>query len=227
MALAYTPTTWAEQLLSDVNTEAPNAPKVPIDTNTVDDILHWMPAEEPVSSWYNRNNPLNASLGTSASDGTGSYPDLATGAQYTAAMIDQRNMSGIRAALAADDPAGGGFSQAVVASPWASSHYGGDPLHIAKTTSSPNAPGPAGGGGAGTANLASAQLASLNANPFDLFGIPQTAASSIWGAVGPFLAKSVLVIGGIGLLIVGISKTTGAGKGLGKVIEVAPEAAAA
>ncbi len=93
-----------------------------------------MPAEEPTSDWWDRNNPLNASLGTSSSDGLrGATPDLTTGANETALMIDQSNMSGIRSALAADDPVSG-FSPAVVASPWASGHYGGNPQAIAETS---------------------------------------------------------------------------------------------
>ncbi|HEV2370050.1 MAG TPA: hypothetical protein VGR90_09230, partial [Acidimicrobiales bacterium] len=203
--MTYAPATWAEQLLEDVNKEAPNETPVPIDANTVGDILHWMPAEEPTSDWYDRNNPLNASAGTSASDGTGSYPDLSTGAWYTAGMIDQGNMAGIRAALAANDPVSG-FSPAVVASPWASSHYGGDPQHIAETGTG-GGPAPASSGTPGSlpnVNLAdlsspTATDASLNANPFDLFGIPQTAASAVWSEVGPFLAKAMLVLAGLGL----------------------------
>jgi hypothetical protein len=227
--LSYTPTTWAEQVLEDVNAEAPNAAPVPIDPNTVGDILHWMPAEEPPSNWFDRNNPLNASLGTSASDGTGSYPDLSTGANYTAKMINQSNMSAIRAALAADDPVGSGFSQAVVSSPWASGHYGGNPLDIAQTVASPNDPSaPASAGSPGTVpsvNLAStsAQLASLNANPFDLFGIPQTAASSLWADLGPFLAKSLLVVAGLGVIGLGLYKATDAGPKINQAAQSAGE----
>src|SRR5271170_4757674 len=106
---------WATTLLVDAG-----APPTP---NNVSNILAWMSAEEPAGNWYDRNNPLNASLGTSASDGTGSYPSLTVAAQQTAAMLAQANMSGILAALKANaDPAT--FSAAVVRSPWASSHYG-------------------------------------------------------------------------------------------------------
>lgn len=231
----YTPTTWAAQLLEDVNAEAPNAPPVPIDANTVGDIAHWLPAEEPTSNWFDRNNPLNASLGTSASDGTASYPDLTTAAEYTAAMIDQTNMAGIRAALAADDPVGSGFSAAVVASPWASGHYGGNPEAIASTTPG-GGPAPAGSGtpGAVPANLASltsASLTSLNASPFDLFGIPQTiggdVASSIWSEVGPFIVKTMLVVAGLGIIGLGLYKATDTGAKIKQATQSAPELAAA
>lgn len=120
----YTATDWALQLLSDVG--------APTTQNNVNSILHWMVAEEPGNDWFNRNNPLNASLGTSASDGTGSYQDLTAAAHMTAAMINQSNMTGIRNALMANASLDT-FSAAVVASPWASSHYGGNPNHIAST----------------------------------------------------------------------------------------------
>jgi hypothetical protein len=72
--------------------------------------------------------------------------------------------------------------------------------------------------GTGTnASLASnAQLASVNANPFDLFGIPQTfiggAASAVWADVGPFLAKSFLVLAGLALGILGLYKAADVGQ---------------
>jgi len=231
IATSYTPPAWAEQVLMDVNAEDPNGPNVPIDANTVGDITHWMPAEEPVGNWYDRDNPLNASLGTSSTDGTGSYPSLTAGAEYTAAMIDQSNMAGIRAALAADDPVAL-FSPAVVASPWASSHYGGDPQHIAETSPGGGA-APATAGAPGSALpavdlSATATDTSFNANPFDLFGIPQTiggaAASSVWSDVGPFIVKAMLVTAGLGVMVLGLSKMTGAGE---KIKTAAPELATA
>ena len=106
---------WAQLLLKDVG-------GVPVTENNVTNIGRWMTMEEPSSNWNNRNNPLNASLGTSASDGTASYPDLATAAQYTAKMINQSNMSAIKAALASNASASD-FAAAVISSPWASSHY--------------------------------------------------------------------------------------------------------
>jgi hypothetical protein len=120
----YTASDWATQVLTDLG--------APVSQNNVNNILHWMDAEEPGTDWFDRNNPLNASLGTNASDGTGSYSDLTAAAQYTARMIQQGNMSGINAALQANASIDA-FSAAVVASPWASSHYGGNPNHIAET----------------------------------------------------------------------------------------------
>jgi len=154
--MAYTNADWAATVLADAG--------LPVTQNNVGNLMRWMTAEEPTSNWFDRNNPLNASLGTSASDGTGSYTDLNTGASYTAQMLKQSNMAGIYEALASN-ASPNDFSSAVVASPWASGHYGGNPLAIAgipvpsgvnaPTTQSPGQSGvaPAGGtnGAAGAA----------------------------------------------------------------------------
>jgi hypothetical protein len=120
----YTAIDWANQVLADVG--------APVTLNNINNILHWMVAEEPGSDWFDRNNPLNSSLNTGSTDGTGSYGSLADAAKATAQMIKQSNMSGIASALQSDSSLDA-FSAAVVASPWASSHYGGDPSHIAQT----------------------------------------------------------------------------------------------
>ena len=121
---SYTASDWASQVLSDLG--------APVSQNNINNILHWMVAEEPGSDWFDRNNPLNSSLNTGSSDGTGSYGSLSDAAQATAQMIQQSNMSGIHQALSSDASLDS-FSAAVVASPWAASHYGGDPNHIAET----------------------------------------------------------------------------------------------
>ena len=120
----YTASDWAAQVLADLG--------APVSQNNINNILHWMVAEEPGNDWFDRNNPLNASLNTGSSDGTGSYASLGAAAQATAQMIQQSNMGGIHQALTSDASINA-FSAAVVASPWASSHYGGDPNHIAET----------------------------------------------------------------------------------------------
>jgi hypothetical protein len=209
MTLAFTPTTWAEQVLQDVNADDPSAAPVPIDANTVGDIDHWMPAEEPIGNWFDRDNPLNASLGTTSSDGTASYPDLATGADYTAKMIDQTNMSGIRQALATDQPVAG-FSPAVVASPWASGHYGYNPQAIAQTTAG-GGPAPAGSGTPGQLPA----VTGVNGSPAGGTSATDTgvissilggATGAVWGEIEPFLVKSFLILGGMGILILAAYK---------------------
>jgi hypothetical protein len=116
---------WATFLLLEINASGKETDgrTVPITLNNIQNIERWMVAEEPSSDWFDRNNPLNASLGTGSSDGTGSYANLSVAAQETAAMLTQSNMSGILDALQGDEPPAT-FSAAVVQSPWASSHYG-------------------------------------------------------------------------------------------------------
>lgn len=119
---------WAASMLK--------AAGLPTTANNVNNVVRWMAAEEPPSNWYDRNNPLNASLGTTSTNGTGSYTSLTIAAQQTAAMLRQSNMKGIYNALAANAPLAT-FSAAVVASPWASGHYGGSPSAIASVPQPP------------------------------------------------------------------------------------------
>ena len=107
---------WATTLLTDAG--------LPTTPNNVLNVTRWMVNENPASNWWNRNNPLNASLGNGSVDGTGSYPSLDVGAQYTAKMLQQTNMSSIYQALANNAPFPQ-FAAGVQASPWASSHYPG------------------------------------------------------------------------------------------------------
>ena len=107
---------WATTLLTDAG--------LPTTPNNVLNVTRWMVNENPASNWWNRNNPLNASLGNGSVDGTGSYPSLTVGAQYTAKMLQQTNMSSIYQALANNAPFPQ-FAAGVQASPWASSHYPG------------------------------------------------------------------------------------------------------
>lgn len=109
---------WAKLLLQDAGIKPT--------TNDVGNIVRWMQNEEPSYNWYDRNNPLNASLGTASEMGLGTYPSLTVAAAYTAQMLHQGNMSGIYQALAqnADTTK---FARAVIYSPWASSHYGYNP----------------------------------------------------------------------------------------------------
>jgi len=100
-----------------------NGGGIPLTLNNIQNIERWMVAENNPSTWATRNNPLNASLGTSAADGTGSYANLTSAATNTAAMLAQSNMYGIAQALLNNAPPAL-FSAAVVQSPWASSHYG-------------------------------------------------------------------------------------------------------
>lgn len=111
---------WAIFLIEQINAEGGS---VPLTANNVQNIERWMTAENPASNWAPRNNPLNASLGTTASDGTAGYKNLTEAANYTAQMILQQNMSSIYKALASNaSPTN--FSAGVVTSAWAGGRYG-------------------------------------------------------------------------------------------------------
>lgn len=111
---------WVQSVLKDGS--------FPETQNNVNNMLRWMAAEEPPTDWSHNDNPLNINAGGTGSD---TFPSLAAAAAKTAAVIKQSNMAGIAKALAANASINA-FSAAVVASPWAGSHYGGDPNHLAE-----------------------------------------------------------------------------------------------
>ena len=82
-----------------------------------------MDSENSPQYWWLRNNPLNNGLGSGGGSGFGSYVNLRTAASFVAKQLDRSLFGGIRAALAADS-APSVTEQAIIASPWASSHYG-------------------------------------------------------------------------------------------------------
>jgi hypothetical protein len=112
----YTEQSWASTLLSDVG--------VPVTSQNINDIIAWMSGENPPSDWYHRNNPLNESYGNGSTDGTGSNANLTVGAANTAHMINQTNMTAIKAGLESGTTSVQQFYYDASSSPWASSHYG-------------------------------------------------------------------------------------------------------
>ena len=180
---------WARLLLKNIG--------APITPNNVNNVLRWQAAENPPSNWYNRNNPLNASLGTNSTDGTGSYSDLTTAAKETASMIVQGYKGGaigggIYTALMNDVPTDQ-FSIQVVNSNWSSNHYGvasagGEkavPGRIASWFTSIPVPAP---------------VAATNANPGNGIATPATVsaqAAAAAGVSGCESKKPVFKTGGI------------------------------
>jgi len=102
---------------------------LPTNAGNIDNVARWMAAENPPSNWWRGSswNPLNVNASGSGSD---SFASLTQSAFRTAQILRQPNMHGIYQALATNQSIDL-FSAAVVASPWASSHYGGNPLAIA------------------------------------------------------------------------------------------------
>jgi hypothetical protein len=108
-----------------------NLAGLPDTTNNITNMLRWM-RRESGTTWDVRNNPLNTGVGTTAVTGSSGFPNLIVAAQNTANALKMPNYTAVYHALAQTATAHT-FSAAVVASPWASSHYGGTPTNIATT----------------------------------------------------------------------------------------------
>jgi len=197
------PAGWADQLLGSIG-----APDTPTNVTLLED---WQTAEGGSTNNPDAFNPFNTTRNTDAagnplggtptnSVGVLSFPTWQAGEAATAATLEQNNMTGILADLQLGAPVAT-TEAAIAASPWG-------------TTSFPGSPSPSSAGTAppGTTRGAATTLAGFNANPFDLFGIPQTiggsVASSIWSEVGPFIVKAILVLAGLGVIAMGLWKTT-------------------
>jgi hypothetical protein len=122
---------WAEMVLA--------AADLPTSQVNVDNFVRWMVAEEPAEDWWHNNDPLNANNLTEGDQE--SFPSLNAALLATAAVLRQSNMAGIYAVLQAQGTLEA-FSAAVVASPWAASHYGGNPDHIAQIPLPPEVTAP-------------------------------------------------------------------------------------
>ena len=91
-------------------------------------VLAWVVREGGGFGNQAANNPLNLNPGAGAgwpgyaATGAWAFPDAGTGLRYTISTV--RNYPGIQAALRAGDNAQA-VCNAIMASPWAASHYGG------------------------------------------------------------------------------------------------------
>jgi hypothetical protein len=218
---------WAE----DLETYA-GLPQTPQETAV---ISAWEQSENPVSQVGDYTgsggfNALNTSLKTGSSGlEPGSsfipvYPDVVTALSATWSTLSQSNYAPEKAALEAQS------GPALVSALGSPGHvWGSSPSLVSEILGTGASTATSGGTGGGPATgAAAATEASLNANPFDLFGIPQTiagdAASSLWSEVGPFIVKGILVVTGLGVIVLGLAKMTDAGE---KIKTAAPELAAA
>lgn len=237
----YTPRTWADALLGELG--------APVDQTNEQTIVDWEAAEGGAGPQWGIHgnvtdfNPLNVSLTSGAQGygydpGTGEYfpgasptpgntppiaafSDWSTGLEATAARLKEPFASGILGDLMASAP------ESTTAGAVGASGWGTGDFATRHASGNASGSGPA-GSGAATSSGATATEAALNANPFDLFGIPQTitgdVASSIWSEVGPFIAKTLLVIGGLGLIGLGLYKTTDASKVVAPIVDAGAKA---
>lgn len=125
----WTTRTWADLALRFANLEAPQGTrKIPITANNISNMQRWISAESGHGDWWSKANPLNS---TGYGQANGSYSSLTAAAEAFGKMINQKNFGTIFSVLQQNAPTAF-FSAAVVKSPWASGHYGGDPQYIAK-----------------------------------------------------------------------------------------------
>lgn len=123
---ASAPNGWREQfaidLLHRLGNDLPSQ-------RIVDFIVGWTKAEDGSDDAYMRNNPLNTTqIGfnethTINGDGVKGYATYEDGLDATVQTLSYGNYTGIVYALQNNDPEGA--LSALVASPWAGSHYGG------------------------------------------------------------------------------------------------------
>lgn len=117
-----TPAGWARSLLA--------ADSLPQTSCNVNAVLEWEAREgggfgnQAAYNPLNLNPPANAGWPGYHAIGAWAFPDAATGLRYTVATLNNGNYGGILAALRAGDDAQR-VCDAIMASPWAASHYNG------------------------------------------------------------------------------------------------------
>jgi murein DD-endopeptidase MepM/ murein hydrolase activator NlpD len=124
-ASANTREQWAVALLAAVGNAQPT-PAI------IGAVVEWTIAEDGSDGALNRNNPWNTtmcgfhmvgSINADGACGVGHYATMEDGIRANAATLAQANFGDVTAALLANDAEA--FREALWASPWAASHYGG------------------------------------------------------------------------------------------------------
>lgn len=156
---AWTPAVWAAAVLA--------AAGVPVTQNNVNNITHWIPAENYTNNWWatTRNNPLNAYTG-----GFGHFSTLGASAVATGQLLKSTYSGTYGHQWTVLDQTGtlSAFSHAVVASTWAGGHYGGTPTHLTTTSPTPSyaAPSTKGNPVTSLATVTGTSLTSVTSNSF-------------------------------------------------------------
>ncbi len=88
-------------------------------------IAQWMRAENAPQSWWNRDNPLNNGWGTLAGNFMSGYSDLVSAAQQCADAIRTNGGYQVIEDALSKDSTRDQVRAAIIASSWATGHYGG------------------------------------------------------------------------------------------------------
>lgn len=191
--------TWAQDLLSMIG--------APTSQANVQVVYDWEKSEGGGGTY----NPLNQgptpghsdwSGGTQYGGGASDYTSWQTGLQGAAAYLNMSNFSGIKSALVRGDSAGA--RAAIIASPWAASHYGGgsafasDPLP-GQATALP-------GGGVVQASLPGDVAGALGG------GVLSGIVGAFGGDVTDVIERGALMFFGAILVVMGLLRFTGTDK---------------
>ncbi len=207
--------TWARDLLRKIG--------APLSTGNQQFVYDWETSE----GGGGRFNPLNqgpvpghpelTTTGSQFGGGAADYASWAAGLTGAADYLAMGNSTAIADNLRAGRPQAA--RAALIASPWAASHYGGgsgfsDAPLPGRATALPPA-GDAGGGGTAPG---------LNLNPLDGFGIPAVLTAEATALLKEAVLVGPLILGGAALIVLGLARATGADK---KIRAAGTEAAAA
>jgi hypothetical protein len=181
---------WASAVLKGIG--------APVTNNNISNMEKWMASEEPASSWLTNNDPLNTTKAGKGKIGTMKYATVGDGINATVATLNQSNFSSIKHALRTNAPFAV-FQAAVVASPWAAGHYGGQ-LSSTPLQATASGADPTGVLGQAT-HVVSGAISAASETASALGDIGSLASdltdASFWKRVGVFAGGLVLLGGGL------------------------------
>jgi hypothetical protein len=195
--------TWARDLLRKIG--------APLSAGNQQFVYDWETSEggggkfNPLNQGPVPGQPQLTTTGSQFGGGAADYASWQAGLTGAADYLAMPNFAAIADDLRAGQPQAA--RAALIASPWAASHYGGgagfsDAPLPGKATALP----PAGdAGGLGTAP-------GLNLNPLDGFGIPAALTAEATALIKEAVLVGPLILGGAALIVLGLVKATGADK---------------
>lgn len=196
--------TWARDLLSRIG--------APESASNVQFVYDWEVSEggggkyNPLNQGPVPGHPELTTTGSQYGGGAADFASWDAGITGASDYLSFSNFIGIKDALLKGD--GAGARSALIASPWAASHYGGGSgFSDAPVPGRASALGAA-GGAVGTGASSNGKTPGLNANPLDGFGIP----AALGTILKPALYTFPVIIAGAALVVLGLLRATGVQK---------------